>query len=136
MDIQQVFDTVLAHLWQQNASAVEDKGFDCCYFDEFTGNKCAIGCLIPSEYYSHDMEGNDLVGVLELFPNLKEIPAIRAIAEHPVPDYEFGWFLQKMHDDLAWVHPDDFRDCLRSAANKLADRYGLTVNLPTEEGSP
>jgi len=133
MNIQQVFDTVLAHLWQQNASAVFHEGGDCCYWDEETNMKCAIGCLIPPDYYSSDMETHGLAGILELFPNLREIPALRAIAEHPAPDYEFGWYLQSMHDNLALVHPDDFRDCLRSAANKLADRYGLTVNLPTEE---
>jgi hypothetical protein len=131
MNTQQVFDEVLKHLWQQNESA--RSGDDCVYFDEETGMKCAIGCLIPSEYYSSDMEGHGIVGVLELFPNLKEIPAIRAIAEHPAPNCEFGWYLQSLHDNLALVHPDDFRTYLRSAANTLADRYGLTVNLPTEE---
>lgn len=133
MDTQQVFDTVLAHLWQQNAAAVEDESGDCSYLVEETGNKCAIGCLIPPDYYSSDMEGHGIVGILELFPNLKEIPAIRAIAEHHAPNCEFGWYLQSMHDNLALVHPDDFRTYLRSAANALADRYGLKVNLPTEE---
>lgn len=55
MNKQETFDKVAKHLLKQNARAV-DMDDRCVYYDEITGRKCAVGCLIPAHLYSKDIE--------------------------------------------------------------------------------
>lgn len=64
---QQVFDQVATHLLKQNERclSVDDSGDECCTYHSAKGLKCAAGCLIDSEEYTTNMEGNrwsDLIG--------------------------------------------------------------------------
>lgn len=54
MNLQEIFDKVVDHLKTQNKQAVDDEG-DCLYRTQ-EGLKCAIGCLIPDEWYTPNME--------------------------------------------------------------------------------
>ena len=57
MNLQQVFDKVSNHLLTQNRKSMEDG--DCSYHSS-DGTKCAIGCLIPENMYTEEMEGNSV----------------------------------------------------------------------------
>jgi len=56
MTIQELFSRVRAHLLSQGRKSTSVGGDVCLYRGE--GNlRCAIGCLIPDEMYSTDLEG-------------------------------------------------------------------------------
>src|ERR1700690_1772536 len=54
MNMQELFDTVVAHLRQQNAQSLKH---GACAYRGDDGKKCAAGCLIPDEEYNPTMEG-------------------------------------------------------------------------------
>src|SRR5687768_12272381 len=56
MDRQTIFDTVVRHLGQQGAPAVDE--FHNCVYRAPDGKKCAVGCLIPDELYQRGMDHN------------------------------------------------------------------------------
>ena len=56
---QEIFDTVVNHLRQQNATALSEDGFTCAYRGR-NGTRCSVGILIPDELYSPQMEGHNL----------------------------------------------------------------------------
>lgn len=56
--IREVSEKIRDHLTQQRARATFDsRGGSCRYYDPSTGNKCAVGCLIPEGKYHPEMEG-------------------------------------------------------------------------------
>lgn len=66
MNAQEIFDTVATHLLKQNARSmggIGDGGEPYCRYRGDAGRKCAIGCLIPDEVYTTEMERNP-VGAL------------------------------------------------------------------------
>jgi hypothetical protein len=89
-DNQQVFDTVTAHLIAQGGAAVDDKGL--CKYRMTDGRSCAVGCLIPDELYTSDMEESSTTE-----------PGIRACLEQMYPegyDSDLLCALQACHDNL------------------------------------
>lgn len=74
LDYQETFDKVATHLLTQNERAMRDDRVidpeslyydpdnNCAYFNE-DGLKCAVGCLIPEDKYSPDIEGKGVHGV-------------------------------------------------------------------------
>lgn len=50
---QTIFNTVANHLLTQNEQSTEN---GTCRFFASNGNKCAIGCLIPIDRYTPDLE--------------------------------------------------------------------------------
>ena len=73
--LQAVYDKVKAHLIKQNAKSENIDG--TCMYRGDRGLQCGIGCLIPDELYSFDLEervvydpddegsGNDILHVLK-----------------------------------------------------------------------
>ena len=69
---QEIYDKVCAHLAQQKVRATESLNgsffIQCnlrwrgCRYRTSNGLKCAIGCLIPDDLYSSDMEKTTLGG--------------------------------------------------------------------------
>lgn len=60
---QQIFEKVATHLLKQNRQCSDSIG--CRYYDENTGHKCAVGCLIPLERYrSSHLEGLSIEGII------------------------------------------------------------------------
>jgi hypothetical protein len=53
MNEQEIFDTVVAHIFKQKHRAMGNVG---CVYRNADGEKCAAGCLIPDEYYKPEME--------------------------------------------------------------------------------
>jgi hypothetical protein len=55
MTTQEMFDTVVKHLWTQKAPSVDANGN--CMYRGIGGFSCAAGCLIPDALYSCGLEG-------------------------------------------------------------------------------
>lgn len=62
MTNQEIFDKVVAHLRQQKVRSVEG---NACMYRGPEGLKCAVGCLINDDAYSHDLEGK-VAGAIEV----------------------------------------------------------------------
>ena len=56
MNRQEVFDKIYLHLIEQGRKSVNSDGR--CQYRYPDGDKCAIGCLIPDELYTPELEGN------------------------------------------------------------------------------
>lgn len=55
MTKQEIFDKVAVHLLTQKEPSLDEKG-DCMYRGADGSAMCAVGCLIPDELYSDEME--------------------------------------------------------------------------------
>lgn len=61
MNNQEIFDKVATHLLKQNAKSIDpalssNEKQTCAYRGQ-NGMMCAVGCLIPDDRYSRNMEG-------------------------------------------------------------------------------
>lgn len=123
---QQLFDTVVSHLRQQNSKSIEykedgsiryqwDGSSDkpACAYRSKDGKKCAAGAAITDEEYRPAMEGKNIGAVISLF-NLDRLKE----QEYLLMD------LQRVHDNSdvsAWE--DGFRD--------VARKHSLNYTSPT-----
>lgn len=74
MDKQRIFDTAVAGIIKQNALAkIENDGdVNCVYYDEATGNRCAIGHLVTknqAETLENSLGGTNAQRVSEECPS-------------------------------------------------------------------
>lgn len=69
MTDQEIFDKVAKHLLTQKAVSKDEEG--CVYRGE-NGLKCAIGVLIPDDVYTSSLEGNTILSVRNLYPEIIE----------------------------------------------------------------
>ena len=53
MKAQEIFDTVATHLFRQGHQAIDN---GTCLYRAPNGDMCAVGVLIPDEYYEKDFE--------------------------------------------------------------------------------
>lgn len=58
MEIKEIFDTVKNHMLTQNERSINGGGY--CAYRGTDGLMCAVGCLIPDEFYTSDLECNDV----------------------------------------------------------------------------
>jgi predicted ATPase len=117
---QETFDTVVRHLVTQGHRAM--RGGTCIYFDRQTGDRCAIGALIPGEELASEWQSR----------------AVRALAYNGVvviPNDVALYMLdrlQRFHDsDFSWTHTglsSDGWDDLR----RIADDYHLNTDVLDE----
>lgn len=113
MEAQEIFDTVVRHLFNQGHAALDNGR---CRYRAANGDKCAAGVLITDEYYDPKMEGRP-------FWLLK--------SEFKLPDWlknnsDLVEDLQDVHDYLK--HPaEQFNlDKLEKLLQTVAKNYGLT----------
>lgn len=105
MTNQEAFDKV----WQffiveKNPQSFENSadnlvfGAACAYRGQ-NGSKCAVGCLIPDELYSPDMEDKRIFAIIELYPEIKTLFAdvdgfflakIQEIHDHHFPYFQIN----------------------------------------------
>lgn len=104
MNIQEIFNKIVTHLREQNCKSYDPNRASCMYRGP-NGTKCAVGCLIPDEIYSREMEGRNfqfLVLATDLFdsiPWLKDAKKTNSIEE--VEDYlRLIQILQRVHDNI------------------------------------
>jgi len=86
MNAQEIFDTVVTHLYTQGKQA--DNGEGGCMYRTDEGLKCAVGCLIPDDQYHPSMEGTpvDLLGALlpaYLCSHVNLLDALQTVHDSP-----------------------------------------------------
>ena len=116
MNNQQAFTIVARHLLTQNSASL-DKGGDNCLYRGTDNKKCAIGCLIPDELYTADMEGIAVTSLLTKFSSLGQL---------------FKDIYPSMLDDLQTIH--DYRqvESWKTELQKLAATLNLQWELPND----
>lgn len=115
MNPQEIFNTVVNHLRNQNSKALNEEG-SCCYRG-CDGKKCAIGCLITDEEYSQCFEGVSAQNLLQV-QNIPDSLKVKLSNHHKLLQN-----LQNIHDSYpvqAW----------ESQFKRIAQLYSL--NLPGE----
>jgi hypothetical protein len=112
MQPQEIFDKVVTHLRDQGVSSSND--LYCCYRLQRQSRmlKCAVGCLIPDEMYSPDMEEKAYNLLVEAFPAVRELIGKEndgLICE-----------LQRIHDRVV---PFEWEEEFKELANKYNLKY-------------
>lgn len=131
MTPQEIFDKVAIHLLTQNCKSVSDEfaGSDLqaydCYYRGANSTKCAIGCLIPDDLYSPDMEGKRVSAILVDFQEISNLlMAPGAIAVN----FYFLGRLQAIHDKFP-VAEWPYALAKFATEHKLTLPYQLSVKL-------
>lgn len=105
----ELIDKVTTHLLNQNEKSMT--GTQCAYRGRNgrNGLKCAVGCLIPDELYSQNLESFSILKLFESLPDLYKITTNLSLVHQlqhlhdvvPVPKWEIS--LQTLKD--RWVPP-------------------------------
>ena len=104
MNRQEVFNTVKEHLLRQGTRSIWHYSSSTCLYRGPEGRKCAIGCLIPDEYYQPSMEGIAIDSFRGEFDYVLSYLGVNCD-----DDIEFLQDLQNVHDSY---HPDDWATAL------------------------
>lgn len=122
MTRQQIFTKVKNHLLSQNAKAMGK--YATCMYRTAEGLKCAIGCLIPDDVYTRNIEHKtvDLLcsGVVKDFDYLKQF------------DKSFLRRLQVIHDNVDVKNWENELKAFARLENLVFDETGTSTNLPPE----
>jgi hypothetical protein len=110
---QEIFDKVAAHLLTQKTRASGE--FTCMYRGK-NNTKCAVGCLIPDEFYDRNLEN--------LPARLLVQKEVMKLATPSAQDILYK--LQVIHDIDA---PTDWEHELR----KVGERYALDTSVLDKE---
>lgn len=127
MTNQEIFDTAITGLLAQGAYGYSDGG--CDYYDHATGNRCAVGLLLPVETakrWAYDL-GVSSIGNLDYKIDRIKAEVMRDLDALGITDeqIEFLDCLQALHDSLA---VGDFnRDRFLEAAREFANIHGLRM---------
>jgi hypothetical protein len=109
MNAQEIFDTVVTHLYTQGKQAGD--GVGGCLYRTDEGLKCAVGCLIPDDQYHPSMEGQTVESLQSLLPS------------YLLPHKSLLINLQMLHDATSsWTDADAMVGSLRL----IAWREGLS----------
>ena len=109
--LQEIFQTVETHLLKQMVKSTEG---GVCRYRTSTGLMCAVGCLIPDELYSEELECFSV-----------QVPK-QGYAE---PKLKLASDLQPVHDDF---NPEDWAYALNKVARQWLEVFRLDLLLPTE----
>lgn len=109
MTDQEIFNRVWEHLnKQREASVLETTDNAVCAYRTPDGKMCAVGCLIPDELYHPDMEGKTVGGLLDGFPEIREL---------------FFGTRDGGYRDLSWTHRAVLLDRLQGAHDLKLDSW-------------
>jgi hypothetical protein len=124
MESQEIFDIVATHLFAQGERSMVDKatGYSVvCAYRGVEGRSCAVGCLIPDDLYSTDMEGG---GITEEFIKRFKLPAYFAENRRLLLN------LQSVHDTKSpWVSTYTMQETLRTVARSFELDSSIIDNL-------
>lgn len=123
MEPQEVFNTVSRHLFKQGhragvyLDAPSSPEFECRYHAP-NGEACAVGCLMTDDVYDPEMEGSDVLGVVENFsvPEwMRQHTVLRLLRR-----------LQLVHDDQSsWRNEIEMKGRL----DEVAKQFGLSRDV-------
>lgn len=91
MNRQEIYNKVKNHLLTQNKKSC-DENFHCVYRNP-DGLKCALGCLISDEYYSPEIEHNNIDSPKVI--NALQMSGVKCTTSG---DFNFLGSLQNVHD--------------------------------------
>ena len=115
MTNQELFNRVVAHLRAQGCAAKEwvtrsnGAKSNLCRYRTADGKKCAVGCLIPDDRYTPELEGKTATQ-----------EAVAAAAGLEGHNLQLATRLQVIHD---WIDPREWPEQLK----QLAAEFGLEV---------
>lgn len=128
--MQQEFDAVVAHLYEQGRPAVDNgAGFTACWYRQpDSKNMCAVGCRIPDEVYRPEMDKADAEGNGTGVFNL--VDRFRDVLPQEIVEYKAMFAaLQGAHD--AQSINDEFNyEWLEADLQRVANSFGLTFTKP------
>lgn len=111
MNDQEAFTVAAEHLLRQSERSVaEDSG--ACMYRGKEGLKCAVGILIPDEFYREDMEGLAVNDLMVKFPSIRQL---------------FRDVNLDLLDELQGIHDSHMPKYWRRALHKLASRRLLAL---------
>lgn len=127
MDAQEIFDTAVKHMAEQGQPGGrlnEYNDFVC----EYRGNgnsRCAVGIFIPDDVYTANMEGTDVLRLLEDYGE--------ALPSWMSDNLDLLRDLQSAHDSMSnWYRPAS----MRAALLKVAEQHGLNPDVIYEVEFP
>lgn len=119
---QSIYDTVLAHLRTQGEHAYESGR---CAYRTRSGQKCAVGCLIPDDVYTPEIEGNAVSAAPKAAVDLFD--ALEVCGLLPFKD---------LLSDLQHAHDADLRKYglpgFETAMERVARMHRLAYSPPSE----
>lgn len=92
--LQDIFNQVKEHMLKQGEACLSTS-YGCSYRNS-KGLKCAVGCLISDEEYSHKFEDKNLGNLLEYFKETGIFSNLRNFSS--TPQYNLLYELQRIHD--------------------------------------
>lgn len=117
MNKQEIFDKVLSHMRTQKVRSGVDGA--CVYYNPDTGNKCAIGALIPTELYDpifDDLDANFFTGVHKNEHVQEALLKVGIELNHDM--IKFLCSLQIVHDSMKDTWGDTEEEEMRYIASK------------------
>ena len=73
MNDQQAFDKMVTHLFTQKEPAMDDNGYNACFYRMPCGKMCAVGALIPDKQYDENFERKSIDDIYDNIPALKGV---------------------------------------------------------------
>lgn len=116
MTPQMIFNTVVNHLYVQGCPSYGeyDDVHTGCLYRAPNGDMCAIGCLIPDEVYTPEMENNGCDVILKKLPDYLSKHGELLNELQRVHDNSFNW--ADSQPAKGWDYPS-LRNSLLSVAN-------------------
>lgn len=114
MTLQEIFDTVVAHLRKQGKAAIRvGPGGPGCAYRGDDGTMCAVGCLIKDEFYHEKLEGHPIAAHFVM------IAVRRSIGDLPVGGLTLLSNLQDIHDTNHWTfRPGSIEEWFQGVAKR------------------
>ena len=134
MNAQELFDASALHLLCQNERSIGsvDGLENACRLNNGKGLRCAIGCLIPPEYYTKRLEGSSVLDILAAAGGSNKFADREVRLTSKQVSFFSGWL---QHSDLLYdlqaTHDafpiEDWSTRLRSVAVKHGLRFEMSL---------
>ncbi len=116
---QEIFPKVVTHLRKQGQRAVADGH---CKYRTSDGLSCAVGCLIPDELYTFNIEGASVTAAISGFTEKNN----RLLGEI-LRSLGIGREHRTLLSDLQNLHDGSYVLHWESGFLRIADAHGLTI---------
>jgi hypothetical protein len=123
MNNQGAFDTALLHLLTRGHRPVSSSGR--CQLRGPTGDKSAIGALIPDRLYGISMEGKTIHQLLAAY-NPEYLPLRRHLSGVELPLLNA---LQDLQDRTGECPPSSFPEFVLAGGQRIARMFGLSMRM-------
>jgi len=130
---QEIYDTVMNHLWKQGKIAYENSA---CRYRTEDGSKCAVGCLIPDNLYNNLFESSGVHGVIATLldtPKFQISPYDELLDFFKRNEIFLSVIQRDLHDDFMNLgSPGPYREWLLRRGTRFAENFYLKPFVPSE----